>query len=97
MNFEDFWQENKRFLSIVFGCVVTFFIAKAIIKGTYADQAAAIAKGTARAERELRDPRYDSSDEKLAKDINAELGATVAEELLARGAGEILEAVYGEA
>lgn len=77
MSLEDFWQENKRFLSICAAGLVLFFVAKAVIQSVYADEARALRRSVASNQRELRTPRYGSRDERAASEVHDELERTV--------------------
>ena len=61
MSVEDYWQENKRFLSIVGASMVVFFIAKAVIKSTYATEASTLTRSIQRSRNDLRKARLNRS------------------------------------
>ncbi|MFT4541079.1 MAG: hypothetical protein ACI841_001501 [Planctomycetota bacterium] len=78
MDLENFWQENKRFLSIVFGGVIVFFIALAVIDGTFGSESAAVNKVLRTSRNALSGTaRYSKSDETAAFSENEALMGAV--------------------
>ncbi len=79
MDLNDYWQENKRFVTIVVGGLVVFLIAYFWIDGHYGDDIGAT-RGTIRNLRsDLGEGMYTASDLTVAEDENEALKADVAE------------------
>lgn len=88
MDFENFWQESKRFVGIVFAAIVVFFIALSVIDGTFGSEAAAIGKSLRRNQSDLSNTaRYTRADETAAVEQN-EILSDVVERLSAAVAFE---------
>lgn len=79
MDLNNYWQENKRFLTIVGLCVVAFFIAWAVIDGSLGDSLRAQNARLARVKRDLQKPMFDNNDLGAATRENDALRSAVAD------------------
>lgn len=73
MDTEQFWQENKRFITTLLAGLLVFFIGNTIVNRLYKGGIDAANGATARALRDLRGELYTASDRGLAEDENAAL------------------------
>ncbi len=87
MNFSDYWQENKRFVTTVVGGVLVFFVAYSVLAGSYGSQARDARRELSRIQEDLRDPMYNGADRDLAEQENETL-RTALQELSGRTAFE---------
>ncbi len=77
MDLNDYWQENKRFVSVVAFGVVGFFLASFLIDAVYGDDLSAAQSKVTRLQRELKKPLFSASDRTAAQAQNDELRAAV--------------------
>jgi hypothetical protein len=82
MDFDEYWQENKRFVGFVLAALVVFLIARGIVSSTLGGDVKAARIALSKAESKLKTPMYDARDRDAAKRVNAEL-KTLVEELSA--------------
>lgn len=73
MNFSDYWQENKRFVTTVVGAVLVFFVAYSMLSGSYGAQARDARRDLSRIQDDLRKPMYGGADRDLAEQENEAL------------------------
>ena len=79
MDLNDFWQENKRFVLTVGSGALTFLIGLAIVDSVYGGELRSLKRTVARAESDLRAPRFSRSDLDAAQKRNEELQAVLGE------------------
>ena len=78
MDFNDYWQENKRFLLTLAGGVIVFFIGKSIVNNVYRSEREAAQRSVDRDRSSLvRDARYQAVDERQAREENEALTQAV--------------------
>ncbi len=77
MDFSDFWQENKRFLSTVAAGAAVFLIGWLAIQSVYGDELSAARAERTRLERQLAESRYGAADRETARAENRELLAVL--------------------
>jgi len=73
MDFDEYWQENKRFVGIVFAGLVVFMIVYAVIGGTLGEGVQSSRRTLNSTEGKLRTAMYDSSARDQAKRQNEAL------------------------
>ena len=79
MDFDGYWQENKRFVLRVMGAVVAFFAGIFTVDSLYAEDIAGATRSVRQRERELAQPMYDASDRDQARRENEALRNSLAE------------------
>lgn len=79
MDLNDYWQENKRFLTTVAGGALAFLIGRAVIGSVYGSELRAKKISVSRSETDLRASRFGSRDLNQAREINESLEQAVAE------------------
>ncbi len=79
MNFSDYWQENKRFVTTVVGGILVFFVAYSVLSGSYGSQARDARRELSRIKGDLQDPMYNGADRDQAEQENETLRATLQE------------------
>ena len=77
MDFEGYWQENKRFVARTAGGVFLFFAGIMTVDALYAEDIARESSRVRRLERDLEQPMYAASDRDGASSKNEELRAVV--------------------
>ena len=77
MDFDEYWQENKRFVSLVCVALVVFLIARGVISSTLGGDVKAASRALTNAEKKLKTPMYDARDRDAAKAQNVALTALV--------------------
>jgi len=77
MDFDEYWQENKRFVGLVFAGFVIFLIARGVVSSTLGGDVKAQRLALSKAENKLKNAMYDSRDRDAAKAQNEELRALV--------------------
>ncbi|MFT6039866.1 MAG: hypothetical protein ACI9C2_000017 [Gammaproteobacteria bacterium] len=80
MDFDEYWQENKRFVGIVFTGLMVFLIARMGISSTVGAEAKDASTNEAAAVKKLRDAMYSTADRDKARKENEAL-VTVAGKL----------------
>lgn len=75
MDLNDFWQENKRFLTIVAGGLVVFVIAEMVISSSFGDDLRAQRRKVVTSTRKLSETMYQRADLSDARAQNEELKA----------------------
>jgi hypothetical protein len=70
MDFDEYWQENKRFVGIVFTGFLVFMIARMSISSTIGGEVTAAQKRDSRERTKLKAPMYDNRDRDSAKGEN---------------------------
>ncbi|HPF15113.1 MAG: hypothetical protein H6830_11330 [Planctomycetes bacterium] len=73
MNFSDYWQENKRFVTSVCTGVVLFFVAFLLLDGSLGSKDLTIRKRISEAQSKLREPLYSGQDREDAESDHAAL------------------------
>jgi hypothetical protein len=79
MDLSDYWQQNKRFVLTVGAGAVTFLVGLAIVDGVYGGELRSLQRTVARAESDLRAPRFAKADLDAAEKRNEELQRALAE------------------
>ncbi|MCP5021210.1 MAG: hypothetical protein GY930_05480 [bacterium] len=79
MNFSDYWQENKRFVTTVVGGVLVFFVAYSMLDGSYGSQARNARRSLSGIQVDLREPMFGGTDRDLAEQENEALRAALQE------------------
>ncbi|MBC8451141.1 MAG: hypothetical protein H8D72_00365 [Planctomycetes bacterium] len=79
MDFDEYWQENKRFVGLVFAALVVFLIARGVVSSTLGGDVQAAARALSNAEGKLKAPMYDTRDRDAARKENEALKAVVAQ------------------
>ena len=77
MDFDEYWQENKRFVGLVFAALVVFLIARAVVFSTLGGDVQAAARALSNAETKLKTPMYDVHDRDAAQAENEALKVVV--------------------
>lgn len=77
MDFDEYWQENKRFVGLVFAAFVVFLIARGVISSTLGGDVKAQTLALSKAEGKLKTAMYNAQDRDAAKAQNDELRALV--------------------
>ncbi len=77
MDLNDYWQENKRFVTIVFAGFVVFLIGYFVIDGHYGDDIKASSGKITRLRGDLKKAMFTGSDLTLAQEENDALRAAV--------------------
>ena len=77
MNFEDYWQENKRFLGMVGGGLLVFLVGSAVLDSIYEADITAAESKLRRLRGKLAEPTYSTSDRDRARQQNEELHAAL--------------------
>jgi len=83
VTFDEFWQENRRFLGVVALGVLVFLVAQVVIGRTWGDELAAERRARGDLERALRGPLFTRADSDLVEAENDRLVAAW-EELVER-------------
>lgn len=78
MDLSNYWQENKRFLTIVGACVLAFFIGMMVIDAMFGAELAAKRRELGRTQNELREQRFTPADMDVAEEQNEALLAVAA-------------------
>lgn len=79
MDLNDFWQENKRFMTIVAGGLVVFVVAEMVIASAFGDELRAQERSVRSSTTKLGQTMYQPADLSVARQQNEELrAATVA-------------------
>ncbi len=73
MDFDEYWQENKRFVGIVFAGFVVFLIARGVISSTVGDEVKAAQGKESRERSKLSAPMYSTRDRDAAERENEAL------------------------
>ncbi len=79
MDFNDYWQENKRFVMTVAVAAVLYLIASAFIDGSVGEDLSKAQSSVRRVDGELREARFSTSDKTRAEEQNEALLAAVAQ------------------
>jgi len=79
MDFNDYWQENKRFLVSVASGLILFLIGSMIVGNVYGSEVRSLRRTLATNNSRLNDERYTVADRKAALAENEALTAAVAE------------------
>lgn len=79
MDFDEYWQENKRFVGFAVGAFIVFLIARSIIGSTVGDAVASERASLTSAQAKLRAAMYDARARDAAKRDNQALEEVVAE------------------
>ena len=79
MDLNDYWQENKRFVTMVAAGFLAFWIANVVIDGNLGDSVAQVSRSVRSTEADLRGISLSTSDLNRAKAENADLEAAVGE------------------
>ena len=77
MNLSDYWQENKRFVTVVVSGALLFFIAFLMLNSNLGDKEAAVRKRISEANRDLRGGLYKAQDRDEAEQDNEALKAAL--------------------
>ncbi len=77
MDLNDYWQENKRFVTTVASGAVVFLIAHMVLDGNYSGEISAQNKRRAGYENDLRQVLFDTSDLSTAESENENLRGAV--------------------
>jgi hypothetical protein len=78
MDLNDYWQENKKFLTVVFAGVVLFLIGQMLINSTLASDLKRANNRIKSARSDLRKEMYTSAQLKQLETTNEQLGEVVA-------------------
>lgn len=73
MDLNDYWQENKRFLTLVASGGLVFLIGRAVIGSVYGSELSRKQAAVLSAQRELRKERFGSGELGTARAVNQEL------------------------
>lgn len=79
MDFDEYWQENKRFVGLVALGLVVFLIARSVIDGTVGDAMRGERLELSKAQKKLSNAMYDARARDSARRDNQALEAVVAE------------------
>lgn len=79
MDFDEYWQENKRFVTIVCAGLILFLIGRKVVSSTLGADVKVEARALSSAEKKLKNPMYNARDRDAAKRENETLKAVVAE------------------
>jgi hypothetical protein len=74
MDFDEYWQENKRFVGIVFTGLVVFLIARAVISSSIGSEVVSAKNVEKAAIKKLSAAMYSSADRDEARRVNEQLG-----------------------
>lgn len=77
MDFNDYWQENKRFVTGVAMAVIVYLIATMMISSSVGDDLRRAKQSLLRVDKDLREGRYSSADKTRADEQNAALRTAV--------------------
>lgn len=77
MDFNDYWQENKRFVTGVAMAVIVYLIATMMIGSSVGDDLRSAKSSLVRVDKDLREGRYSSADKTRADEQNAALRSAV--------------------
>ncbi len=77
MDFNDYWQENKRFVTMVVTGFVVFFIGMSVLGSVFGDQIQAANRTITSNETELRGGLFTASDKATAEAENKDLRSAV--------------------
>lgn len=73
MDFNEYWQENKRFLTTVGAGLLVFMILNMIVEGMYASDIQSVQRTTSANRKKLKDAMYTADDRAMAEGENAAL------------------------
>jgi len=79
MDFNDYWQENKRFVTGVAIGVIVYLIVAMMINSSVGADLASTRGGLRSVDRDLKEPRYSSADKARADEQNEALRSAVAD------------------
>jgi hypothetical protein len=79
MDFNDYWQENKRFVTGVAIGVIVYLIATMMISSSVGTDLNSAKGGLRSVDRDLKEPRYSSADKTRADEQNEALRRAVAD------------------
>ena len=79
MDLNDYWQENKRFVTMVAAGFLAFWISNMVIDSSLGDSVAQVSRSVRSTEADLRGISLSTSDLNRAKTENADLESAVGE------------------
>jgi hypothetical protein len=79
MDLNDFWQENKRFLTIVAGGLLVFVVGEAVVGSAFGDELRAQQRRVRKSTSDLAKTMYQGDDLAAARSENEALRAAVGE------------------
>ena len=73
MSLDEYWQENKRFVSVVAGGLLVFLLGNWAVSSAYGADNKAARQSIQRLKRQLREPLFSAADRTMAEEENGAL------------------------
>ncbi len=77
MDFNEYWQENKRFVLTVLGALILFWIGNAVISGSVGADLKSSTRKVTSLTGKLKEQRFTGADKSRAMEQNEALEQTV--------------------